>query len=70
MANIYTTIQGDTWDGIAYKTLGSEYHMTNLIEANPDHRETVIFPAGVVLVIPEITTPTTQNLPPWKRGGS
>ncbi|TEB13360.1 tail protein X [Pelotomaculum propionicicum] len=66
----YTTIQGDTWDGIAYKTIGSEYYMTDLIEANPAHRETVIFSAGVVLTIPEITTPTTTNLPPWKRVSS
>ena len=70
MANTYTTIQGDTWDGIAYKALGSEYYMTNLIEDNPDHRERVIFPAGIALTIPEIATPTTKNLPPWKRGGS
>lgn len=63
----YTTIQGDTFDLIAYKTLGSEYYMAELIEANPAHRETVVFPADVTLVIPDITMPVTENLPPWKR---
>lgn len=70
MAKEYVTIQGDMWDGIAKKTLGSEYYMTDLIDANPEHRETVVFPANVRLTIPEISTPIPQKLPPWKRGGS
>lgn len=70
MSKEYTTIQGDMWDGIAKKTLGSEYYMTDLIDANPEHRETVIFSAGVPLAIPDVSTPTPQNLPPWKRGVS
>lgn len=70
MAKEYVTTQGDMWDGIAKKTLGSEYYMTELIDANQEHRETVVFSAGVTLVIPEVSTPTPQNLPPWKRGGN
>ncbi|WP_025847597.1 tail protein X [Paenibacillus ehimensis] len=66
--SIYTTIQGDMWDGIAKKVLGAEKHMTLLIEANPEYRETVIFPAGIALVIPAIAAPITSQLPPWKRG--
>lgn len=66
----YVTVQGDMWDIIAKKTVGSEYYMTELIDANPEHRETVIFPANVRLVIPEASTPVPKNLPPWKRGGS
>lgn len=56
------------WDGVARKTLGSEYLMTQLIEANPHHRETVIFPANIVLMIPDVETDVSpDNLPPWKR---
>ncbi len=66
----YVTVQGDMWDIIAKKTMGSEYYMTDLIDANPEHREIVIFPANVRLVIPEVSTPESKNLPPWKRGGS
>ena len=63
----YITTQGDTWDLIAKKALGSEYYMTNLIDANPDHRETVIFPANALLVIPDVVTSQASSLPPWKR---
>jgi len=67
MANTYTTIQGDMWDGISFKVYGSEYCISELIEANPDYREIVIFPANISLSVPDITIPTTQSLPPWKR---
>ena len=56
------------WDGIAKKTLGSEYRMTDLIEANLEHKETVIFPSGVRLNIPALDLPIATQLPPWKRG--
>jgi phage tail protein X len=68
MAKTYTTIQGDMWDGIAKKTLNSEYYMSDLIEANPEYKTIVIFPANIALTIPDIPTPLPQNLPPWKRG--
>ncbi|MGG1391971.1 tail protein X [Brevibacillus brevis] len=70
MAGTYTTNAGDMWDWIAYKTMGSEYFMPQLIEANLKHRETVVFSSGIVLVVPDIgnvTTQDTSNLPPWKR---
>lgn len=68
MPSTYKTKQGDTWDLIAYQTVGSELHMIELLEANPQHKETVIFSAGVVLNIPTIRTPEPDTLPPWKRG--
>ena len=37
MASTYTTIQGDTWDLIAYKLYGEEKYMKNLIEANEEY---------------------------------
>lgn len=61
----YTTIQGDMWDGIAKKTLGSEYYMTELIEANPDQREVVIFSADIELIIPDVENTTYVQSPPW-----
>lgn len=64
----YTTTSGDMWDYIAYKTLGNELYMCKLIEANPKYRHMTIFPAGVVLTIPEIEkAEEIRNLPPWKR---
>ena len=64
----YVTVQGDTWDLIALRVYGSEAHMTTLIDANPGHRETVIFPAGIRLVVPEVAASIPASLPPWKRG--
>ncbi|GIO09673.1 membrane protein [Brevibacillus reuszeri] len=66
----YTTIQGDMWDTVAYRVYGNEYLMTDLIDANPRHRNIVVFPAGIQLSIPEIESPEPMTLPPWKRGGS
>lgn len=67
MLKYYTTIQGDMWDAIAKKQLGSEMYMDVLIAANPKHASTVIFSAGIVLEIPDIALETSVNLPPWKR---
>lgn len=65
----YTTVLGDTWDMIAYKVYGKEIYAKELVECNLNQVETVIFSAGIVLNVPEITR-TTDNLdlPPWKRG--
>lgn len=66
--NTYRTIQGDTWDGIAYKLYGSEKHMVWLLEANLGCTEVVIFSAGIELVVPDAAPDKVSSLPPWKRG--
>ncbi len=67
----YRTKQGDTWDIIAKRELGSEHLMPRLMELNFAQRLTSVFPEGVMLKLPEITTQERQevelNLPPWKR---
>lgn len=63
----YVTSMGDTWDIIAYKMYGDERKMSALIEANPQHRETVFFSAGVALQVPDMVETTSIVLPPWKR---
>ena len=66
----YTTKLGDTWDVIAYAVLGNERYTPALISANPDHVNTVIFAAGVSLVLPTVNSSDNSavGLPPWKRG--
>lgn len=64
----YTTMQGDTWDMIAvkvYPELGGEKLMSVLMGANSEYVETVIFSAGIELVIPEVNVPVSRGLPPW-----
>ncbi|PAD73914.1 tail protein X [Paenibacillus campinasensis] len=63
----YRTIQGDTWDGIAFSLAASESFMVPLMEANADYAETVMFPAGVELVVPNILIPAASTLPPWRQ---
>lgn len=64
----YTTIQGDTWDLIALKMLGSEKYKTILIENNLQYKDIVIFSAEIVLNIPEVEIEkVTTDLPPWKK---
>jgi phage tail protein X len=72
MSSTYTTIQGDTWDGIAYKLYGDEKYMKNLIEANWLYTDVLVFSAGVELTVPEITEEEKDddNLPIWRQFSS
>lgn len=64
----YTTIQGDKWDGIAYKVYGDTKFTDTLIAANAQYRMIYIFSAGIVLDIPEVEERVSvDDLPPWKR---
>lgn len=66
--NTYTTVSRDTWDIVAYKAYGNEMYMDTLIKANIEYKDTYIFPAGVVLTLPEIELTVSESLPPWKQG--
>ena len=66
----YRTQQGDTWDVIAlrmYPQTGAEKLTDILIDANPEHVHTAIFPANIELNIPDVEVPVITNLPAWKR---
>ncbi|MBQ7544926.1 MAG: tail protein X [Synergistaceae bacterium] len=66
----YRTEQGDTWDMIAlrmYPKIGAEKLMDILLDYNPDHIHTVIFPANVILNVPDVDVPVISTLPAWKR---
>lgn len=68
MSKSYTTVSGDTWDMVSYKLFGNEMYKNAILEENMGYRETVIFPAGVTLAIPDIEPELSEELPPWKRG--
>lgn len=67
----YSTSLGDEWDAIAARVYDDRYRgemlVSLLIEANPEHRETLVFGAGVELVIPDAPPAKPASLPPWKR---
>ena len=68
--NTVTTVQGDTWDTIAWRVYGSVLRTQELMEARENIRllDIEVFPAGVVVACPEVETPSAaDNLPPWRR---
>lgn len=66
--NQYTTIQGDTFDGIALEAYNDEMMATEIMAANPDYCDVLIFDAGYALKIPIFDGKTSpETLPPWRR---
>lgn len=62
----YTTTQGDSWDTIAFKIWGQERMMHHLLRSNPEYFDVLIFPAGVLLNVPDLQVPKEKlELPPW-----
>lgn len=66
MSKKYTTVQGDQWDYIAYKVYEDEMGVNKLLEANHEYKDIVVFPAGIVLQVPDYTRPRSSVMPPWK----
>lgn len=64
----YRTISGDMWDQIAYEQMGSSLYVDRLMKANTEHLDKFVFPAGVVLTIPEVKAEEAEDVPIWKRG--
>lgn len=64
----YRTISGDMWDKIAYEEMGSSFHVDKLMKANAEYLHYFVFPAGIVLTIPELEEEEAEELPLWKRG--
>lgn len=64
----YTTIQGDTWDMIAYKYMADgEKGVSRLIMLNSQFADVVRFSAGLTLNIPDDVYGTVTEIPPWRR---
>ena len=74
MNNIYETIQGDTWDSMAFKFYHNETYADVLMRANPDKVEWFIFDAGVEIVVPDLTSIETEKIvnsfPEWRTATS
>jgi len=67
---VYVTKTGDMWDQIAYDQLGSELLVGDLLEANKDYINVVVFDSGIPLLIPLVTVVSSgaidNTLPPWR----
>lgn len=67
MSKTYTTVQGDMWDSIAFAQMGDVAYTNDLMRLNQQYLDCYVFPAGVVLVLPEPVENVSGNLPPWKQ---
>lgn len=65
MMNVYITKQGDTWDSLALFFWGSEYLLTDLVEANQKYRHYIDFPEGIELVVPDVEIDDESDVPEW-----
>jgi len=64
----YTTVMGDTFDGLALTFYFNEKMASVIMAANLDHCSTLVFDAGVELAIPIVENATQpETLPPWRR---
>ena len=62
----YRTVQGDTWDLIAKKQYGDEKKLDILMMNNFSLLNYVIFPAGIMVDIPELPDEAQQGWPEWR----
>lgn len=70
MSRIYTTVQGDMWDMIAYKEMGSVDYTDDLMNANSSLLSYFSFPAGVMLTIPDVVERSASTLPAVEAGAA
>ncbi len=63
----YTTVQGDTWDQIAYNEYGDESRIDLLMQANPTLLDYFVFPGNIEVNIPEDNTEEEYDgMPDWR----
>ncbi len=68
MPKTHITAEGDTFDALALEYYNDEKLASTIIQANPDHCDTLIFEAGIYLSIPDVSSVTyPETLPPWRR---
>jgi phage tail protein X len=67
---VYTTVSGQTWDQIAYEVYGNEYYCDRIMDANRELLDYFVFPAGVVMQIPDLEVIAEENVsdnyPEWR----
>lgn len=65
-AKVYRTIQGDSFDAISYRLFKNVHYVRELMEANPEYMDILLFEPGIELKIPEIKKKDMiSDLPPW-----
>ena len=63
----YRPNRGETWDMVAYREMGSEYYMQDLMDANPKYHGISIVEGTEELDIPHIGDEDSEYQAPWRR---
>lgn len=63
----YTTMAGDTFDVLALDAYNDEFRAVEIMRANPQYADVIVFDAGIKLRIPYLAPEPPESLPPWKR---
>lgn len=63
----YITVLGDTWDSIAYKIYNNSTAYKSLFDLNPNHVNTIVFPAGKIIKYKKINLQIDIDIAPWRR---
>ena len=63
---IYTTVQGDMWDSIAYQFYGDVKYIGLLLQNNADLLEIYVFSAGTKVYIPKFPEEDEEDVPEWR----
>lgn len=63
---MYTTVQGDMWDHIAWKFYGDEKYIGVLFSGNPGLLGISVFSAGTKVYIPELPEEPGEDVPEWR----
>ena len=64
----YITRLGDTFDLLALQAYNDEMMASEIIKANPDYADVLIFEGSVKLRLPVFASATqTESLAPWRR---
>lgn len=63
---MYTTVQGDMWDSIAYQFYGDVKYIGLLMQNNTDLLDVYVFSAGTRIYIPELPAEENDDLPEWR----
>ena len=69
MENIatYRPNRGETWDMVAFREMGSEYYMQDLMDVNPKYHGISIFDGTETLNIPYVGDESSEYQAPWRR---
>lgn len=64
----YKTTQGQTWDQVAFEVYGDDHKYHEIMAANPDFIDVLVFSSGIILNIPDETAeePISKDYPAWR----